>query len=308
VTIRRHGADAEAVIDADLVVDAGGRGSLTPRWLEALGYERPAESLVEVDIKYASRFFRRQGDLPGGHKALYIVGKPPGDKRLGILLPVEGDRWMALVAGVLGDHPPTDPAGYLAFARGLPVPDLHEAIKDLEPLGDIAGYKFPASRRRHYEQLRRLPEGLVVVGDALCSFNPIYGQGITTAALEALALDESLRERPKGDIHGLAKRYFARAGKATDLAWMMTTGEDFRYPEVKGDRPFYLPALEWYMNHVHRASAKDPEVFRAFVRAMHMVDSPFALFDPRIAARVLRAGRPAVKSEGPLQSCRRPAM
>lgn len=297
VSVRRRDNGAEETLAADLVVDAGGRGSQTPKWLEALGYERPVESVVGVDIKYTSRVFRREKALPDGYKALYIIGKPPESKRLGLMIPIEDDRWIAVITGMLGDHPPNDPEGYMTFARALPVSNIYEAIKDLEPLTDPVSHKFPASLRRRYERLRRLPEGLVVLGDALCSFNPVYGQGMTMAAVDALALDESLREQGKGSLHGLAKRYFTKAGKATDTPWMMTTGEDFRYPEVQGDRPLGLPAMEWYMSHVHQATASDPEVFRTFVRALHLVGSPLALFDPRIALRVLLASRQGPTSE-----------
>jgi 2-polyprenyl-6-methoxyphenol hydroxylase-like FAD-dependent oxidoreductase len=293
----RGGAGTEETLDAELVVDASGRGSKLPEWLEAMGCGRPEETAVKVQVGYASRLYKMPDPWKYPWKGMYILGAPPGSKRLGALFPREGGQLICVLAGFLGEHPPDDPEGYLEFARGLPVDDLHRVLLDLEPAGDVAVYKFPANLRRHYDRLTRFPDGLAVVGDAMASFNPIYGQGMTTAGLDALELDACLRaqrrERGPGDLTGLSRRYLAAAAKLTDGPWQMTTGEDFRHPEVEGQRPPLYGAMKWYLGQVHRAAAVDEQIYGYFLRAMHMLDGPEKLLSPRTALRVLRSARRA---------------
>lgn len=286
VVKRRTGDAAEETLPADLVVDASGRGSHLPKWLEALGHARPLESTVKVNVAYATRIYRRppEGTVPW--KALYILGQSPDSKRLGAIAPMEGDRWIALVAGMLDDHPPTDEPGWLEFARNLPQPDVYEAVKGAEPLSDIALYKFPSHLRRHYEKMRDFPDGIVALGDSVCSFNPLYGQGMTTAAMGALHLGECLSQ--KADLAGLPRRFQAGLAKLTNDPWMMSTGEDFRYPEVAGERPFGNSIMQWYTGRVHRAALGDAQICNLFYRAMHMLDAPAVLMRPGTFVRVLR--------------------
>lgn len=280
-------------LHGDLVVDACGRGSSTPKWLTELGYPKPEETTIKVDVCYATRFYRRPADTGLPYKGLYIIGTPPQNKRLGILSPVEGDRWIALVAGMLGDHPPADDEGFLAFAKGLPVDELHRVLAQAEPLGDPVLYKFPAHQRRHYERMARFPEGLVVLGDSHCSFNPVYGQGMTTAALGALTLGECVKEQRSlhhGSMLGLSRRFQARIAKETDGPWAMATGEDLRYPEIEAERPFGYAIMKWYLGRVHRAVAHDRVLALHFLRAMHMLGPATKLLEPRMAMRVLAGG------------------
>ena len=205
---------------ADLIIDASGRGSHTPQWLDAHGYGKPVESTVKVNVMYASRLYR-PGLSTTDWKALLISPGMP-DKKMAAIFAVEGDRWLVTLGGVHGVQPPSDEAGYLEFARSLPVPDVYQAIVAAEPLTPIATHRFSGYVRRHYDRVKPFPERLLVMGDAFCSFNPIYGQGMTVSAREALVLDEVLRERT--ELDGLPRRFHSKIVDVVDNAWRPTTG------------------------------------------------------------------------------------
>jgi len=289
----RGGDEVPELLAADLVVDASGRGSRTPAWLTHSGWPAPEETEVRVDVGYASRCFRR----PRGHTAdwtgLMIYPKPPGT-RLGVLFPIEDDRWMVTLVGWFGDHPPGDEDGFLAFARSLDAPDLHDAIRDAEPVSPIALHKFPSNRRRHYERVPRLPEGLAILGDAFCSFNPIYGQGMTGGALGAQTLDLALHEqrarRGAGDLAGFSAAFHRRLGEVIDTPWLLTTIEDLRSPAAEGPRAAWVPLLQWYTARVQRLTWTDRFVGRRFLEVMHLTETPRVLFHPYIVYRALAHG------------------
>ncbi|MFN8539070.1 MAG: FAD-dependent monooxygenase [Thermomicrobiales bacterium] len=284
---RRGEGSAEETLAAELVVDAGGRGSHAPAWLEALGYERPEEEKITVGVGYTSRIYRRRpGDLPDAMSAI-CQPTPPHETRIAVLLPIEGDRWIATCAGWLGDHAPADDEGFLAFARSLPAPDIYNVIKHAEPLGDYTTHKFPANLRRRYERLKRVPEGYAVVGDALCSFNPTYGQGMSSAALAVMALDTCLRGSRNG-LQGLPGTFYRRAAKVIDTPWQMAAGGDFGYPEVTGKKAPGTDTINRYMGRVFAASTADQHVCMKLVEVANLLAPPTALFAPRVVFGVLR--------------------
>jgi 2-polyprenyl-6-methoxyphenol hydroxylase-like FAD-dependent oxidoreductase len=286
VVAERHGERSE--IRAGLTIDCTGRGSRAPRLLAEMGFDSPQQSLVKINVGYSSRFFRRRPDDLVGARVVLIFPQPPDDRRGGALMPVEGDRWLCTLGGWAGDYPAIDPAGYLDFARSLAAPDIHDVISKAEPLSDPVPHRFPSNQRTHYERLTRFPEGYLVLGDAVCSFNPLYGQGMSSSAIQAEALERCLA-RNRGA--GLALRLFAEAAKPIDTAWQMAVSEDFRFRGVTGPRPRGLEVGNRYVAMVHRAVTRDARVYGQFLRVLNLLDSPNTLFRPSIIARVLWRGQ-----------------
>jgi 2-polyprenyl-6-methoxyphenol hydroxylase-like FAD-dependent oxidoreductase len=277
----------EEVLNADLVLDASGRGSRSLAWLEQLGFVKPEVSEVKVNVAYASREYERKSEHLNGGTHLIIAPNAPHQKRGGVMLATEHDRWMVALLGMHGDHPPVDEIGFLEFARSLPTTDLYNIIKNAKPLGDITPHKYPASTRRHYEKLKSFPEGYLVFGDALCNFNPIFGQGMTVASLEAEALNESL----KFGLLGLWKNFFKRASSIIDIAWTLAAGADFAFAETVGKRGPETGIINAYIAKLLTAAWHDPALTVAFHNVSNLVKPPTSLFHPSIVWRVFRASR-----------------
>jgi hypothetical protein len=193
---------------------------------------------------------------------------------------------MVTLAGMLGDHPPIDPEGFLDFARSLRFPDIYQAVRDAEPLDDPVGFRFPASVRHRYERLDRFPDGLLVVGDAVCSFNPIYGQGMSVAALEALTLRRHLQQ---GAVPQ-PRRWFRGLARVVDVPWDIAVGGDLAVPGVQGRRTLKIRLVNAYIARLHAAAAHDASLASTFVRVAGLVAPPQTLLRPKVALRVLRAG------------------
>ena len=302
--VRRELGSVEEILQADLVVDAGGRGSQTPAWLEALGYPKPEEERVWVGLGYTSRFYRRTPEHLQGDRGILIAPAPGSRVKRGAgMLAQEGDRWLVTLAGYFGDHPPADEAGFLAFAKSLATPDVYDVIKDAEPLSEFATYKYAANQRRRYERLTRFPEGLLVFGDAICSFNPIYGQGMTVATLEAVTLRECLAEGGEE----LGRRFFTRVSKVVDVPWSLAVGADLRIPEVEGPRTPMVRFVNWYLGKLQIAARRDPVTTLALHRVANLVAPPPTILHPRIALRVLRANVRVGRAK-PMQPTPAPAL
>ncbi|MBK8900814.1 MAG: FAD-binding monooxygenase [Anaerolineaceae bacterium] len=292
VLLEKRGEDgANTSLDADLVVDCTGRGSRTPQWLKELGYEAPPESEVKVDIGYASRLYRRDPHDPRGQQWTLFTPDAPGETRFAGIFPIEDGRWIISMGGWGGDHCPGDEAGFLAFARSLPALDIYNIISKAEPLSDIIAHKMPSSLRRHYEKMARFPQGLLVLGDAVSSFNPTYGQGMTSAAMQARELDQLLAKRPS--LQKLAPAFFKRAAKVVDIPWQMAVGEDFRFATTTGPKPPGTDFINRYVAKVNRASHHDAVVSAAFLQVMNLLAPPTSLFHPGVLWRVLRGGKTA---------------
>lgn len=287
VRLRDAETGEEEVLRADLVVDASGRGSKAPDWLVALGYSAPRESVITSKAGYATRVYAR----PAGFDAwrvLYVQPSPPWGRRGAIITPIEGDRWHVTLIGMAGDHPPTDEAGFVAFADSLPVGAVGAAIRMAEPLSPIYGFHRGENRLRHFEALAARPEGFVALGDAVYALNPVYGQGMTLAAIGAETLGAALAAEGIG-ARGLAARFQAALAGAITGPWQLATGEDLRWPipENAGLVPPEAQAVQAYIDAVQRLSLVHADVAEAFYRVQHMLDEPGALFRPDIVLRVL---------------------
>jgi 2-polyprenyl-6-methoxyphenol hydroxylase-like FAD-dependent oxidoreductase len=285
----QRGHESEPDLSADLVVDASGRGTVAPRWLEALGYAPPPETQVTVNVGYATRIFRRQPTDLKDAELIIISPDPPHYQRSGVAFPIEGDRWIVTLASWGEASLPLSPESFLEFARSLPIPDLYDLIRKAEPMSEVVGYRYPASLRRHYERLSRVPVGFLLIGDALCSFNPTYGQGMTSAALQAETLDQLLKEH--SSLVPLAPKFFQRVARIVDIPWQMAVGEDFRFATTMGHKTPVTDMFNWYATYVNRATHSDSQVYTAFLQVMNLLSPPFSLLHPQILWRVWRANR-----------------
>jgi 2-polyprenyl-6-methoxyphenol hydroxylase-like FAD-dependent oxidoreductase len=271
-------------IPADLVVDSTGRGSHSPAWLESLGFPKPEEDKIEVGIAYTTRLFRRRPDHLNGDSAAVIPATPQG-KRGGVMLAQEGERWTVTLIGYSGQVAPSELDSFIEYAKTLPAPYIHEVVSDAEPLDGVFTARFPASLRRRYEKLKSFPEGYLVFGDALCSFNPIYGQGMSVASQESEALGQCLAA---GDAD-LARRFFERASTVVDTPWSIAAGADLRIPETIGPRNAGVKFINWYLAKLHKAAHRDSEASIAFLKVANLLAPPPSIMHPRVAMRVLRA-------------------
>jgi 2-polyprenyl-6-methoxyphenol hydroxylase-like FAD-dependent oxidoreductase len=288
VIVQDRDGGTPALLPADLVVDATGRGSRTPEWIERRGYQAPAEEVRRVDKRYTT--YRVREALDGSTAWAMAVAAQPGLHRGGIMLAEEGGSRVVSLVGRFGERPPVAWPDFLAWAGTLSSSRLADALAGLEPLGEGATYRFPANRRRHYEDLTRFPEGLVVVGDALCAFDPVYGQGMTVAAIEAVALGRCIQQEGPG----LAARFHRTAAEIIDTPWTIAVGG---VPDDDGQVPWRSRLVGAYLARLLDAGSDDPELAIAFLRVNHLVDRPSELFRPRTVWRVLRhrlAGAPGV--------------
>lgn len=270
-------------ITGSLVIDATGRGSRTPAWLADLGYQSPRRDRVEIGLGYSTRLYRLPPGAMGTDQLILTAGTP-ANPRAGAMGVTEGGRHILTVAGIRGDHPPTDPEGFDQFVASLPTADIAKIIASAEPLSDPVAFRFPASERRRYERLAAFPSGLLVIGDAVCSFNPIYGQGMTVAATEAMTLRGLLAK----DAVPSARRYFRGISAAIDVAWDIAVGSDLAFPQVPGKRTAKVRLVNAYLPRLHAAAVHDEALATALIRVIGLKDRPEGLLRPDRMLRVLR--------------------
>jgi 2-polyprenyl-6-methoxyphenol hydroxylase-like FAD-dependent oxidoreductase len=278
--VNRDGGAAERELMADVVMDAMGRGAQTPALLESLGYGRPVEDHIVMHTTYVSQLLRiPQGTLK---EMLVDIGPAPGRPTGMFLTGYENDTWMFTVFGMAGHQPPRDLAGMLSFAQEYCPAHLLAAVRAAEPIGAVAHHRMPSSQWRRYDKMPRLPDGLLVCGDAICSFNPIYGQGMTVAALDAAALRDCLR---RGGTD-LPRRYFRASAKPIGVAWQLAAGSDLAFPEVAGRRSRSMRVTTRLVDWALTACESDPVVVVRFFKVNGLIDPPIRLLLPAFVYRV----------------------
>jgi 2-polyprenyl-6-methoxyphenol hydroxylase-like FAD-dependent oxidoreductase len=291
--VRYHQEGEDHSVAADFVVDAGGRRSQAPHWLTALGFSAPEETTIGVDIAYASTKFRVPTEYDEPERLLICFGPPPDRPNGGIMEIIENNTWHVTLVGRFGAYPPHDAAGFLAFAKALHTPKLYHLIKDAERVADITCYRFPTSVQRHYERLTAFPEGFVVLGDAISSFNPVYGQGMSSAALQVKALQQLLRDRATGaqGLAGLAQDFFPKAAEIIVTPWTLAASRDWAFPQTQGERPADLEEGAQYFAALDALTAEDVEAYRLMVDVFNLVKPLSALYEEPWRSRVLARQR-----------------
>ena len=276
-----------------MVVDATGRRSMAPEWLNKLGIGPIPEEKVEAFWGYASRYYERPSRASKSWRMMAIHPTPPDSLRMGVILPTENNLWLVTLAGTNRDYPPDDDLGFLEFARGLAQPDLYVAIRDAKPVSGIYGYRYAENRWRHFERQERFLEGFVALGDAACQFNPIYGQGMSVAAMGAACLNRCLRanlsRHPNRSLLGLSRKFQSSLARDLTVPWMITTGEDLRFakPEVLAQRSLFTRASQAMVKSILELATTDFQAFRSFVMVMHLVASPLRLLNPWLVLKVI---------------------
>lgn len=282
VVVAQRDSGAETTVAADLVVDATGRGSRTPMFFDDLGYPRPREDELTVQVSYAGLPVH----LPSGtlRELLAFSGPEPRRPVCFAMFAGENDTYRLAVQTVAGQKPPTDRIGLLDCLADMAPRHVLDAARRAEPLADMSHYRFPSNRWRRYDELARTPGGLIVMGDALCNFNPLYGQGMSVAAIEAVILRDCLKQ---GD-HNLPRRFFQASAKEIRVSWQAAVGADLTLPQIAGKRPLSIRIINAYLDRVLAAAETDPAVVQQFLRSMNLIDPPSYMLRPSTIFRVLK--------------------
>lgn len=281
-------------ITADLIVDASGRGSRSPKWLDALGYQAPEQTTIGVDFAYSSAKFRMPPGYEESDERITICfGGPPDYPDGAICGAIEDGQLHVSLAGRFGNYPPTGIEEFIGFLRNVKADRIYELVKDVEPTSDPVRYRFPTSLRQHYERLNEFPEGYLVIGDGIASFNPVYGQGMSSAALQIEALDTLLNERVAAEqtLDGLAPEFFAKAFEITESPWNLAASQDLAFPQTTGERPPNMDETADYMQSIAQIATDDEELYQTVSGVFALTAPLSALFVPDIQEKVARLKR-----------------
>jgi len=289
----KNGDERIETIAADLTVDASGRAAPTLALLEKTGRSKPEEFEIGIDLAYATALLEIPDDSPAQWTGLMHLPKAPQSTRAGFLFPIENRRWLVGLGGLHGDTPPVDHDGFLAFAKSLRRPTLYDAIKMAKLVGDIVRYRFPGSIRRRFDRLEGFPRGLIPIADSVCRFNPVFGQGMSVAAQEAVALGRLLESRLKHSdpLDGLAAAFLLDIQDLLESPWGIAE-TDFAYDQTRGVRPPDLAKRLRYATALVRLAAEDEAVHRLVFEVRSLLRPPSVLREPELAARVMALMEP----------------
>lgn len=290
ITYRSEGADQPVDLDADLVIDASGRTSALDSWLAGLGVTVPDKRVVKAKITYTSMNFDRARANGTDYHIAYQMTFAPGIPRGGVVLAVERDRWTCSLFGYEGEMPPTDDKGFLEFAQSLGNGRLADQLERRTTQEDVHRYTNVNNQWRAYHACKDWPERLLAVGDSVCVFNPVYGQGLTVAALEAELLDRLLaaRGRRRQGLDGLSRRFQRGVARIVQVPWTMSCNSDLMWNAHR--QPLSARFAHWYNQHFFEVAVRDAAVWTRFVRVANMISPPTILFHPAVAARVIGRG------------------
>jgi 2-polyprenyl-6-methoxyphenol hydroxylase-like FAD-dependent oxidoreductase len=283
--VQARGSKSDRVIDADLVVDATGRGSRTPVWLEQLGYERPEEERKKIDLVYVTQHYKlRPGADPfQGDVAINQIAFP-ANPRGNVFFKTSDGQLELTTYGLLGDHPPADQDGLYRWLKSLPAKDVYETIRYADPVDEPVPYRFPTTLRRHYQKLTRFPDNLLVTGDAITCFNPVYAQGMSVAALCAI----TMRQHLHSGAAPVPLDYFRDlAADAIDASWDLTNTVDLSFPGVKGERPLKLKFANWFLKRIQIAATHDSDITAKYYQVAGLMAPQESLMKPGFILRVL---------------------
>jgi 2-polyprenyl-6-methoxyphenol hydroxylase-like FAD-dependent oxidoreductase len=286
----------ETELYGNLVVDASGKSTHTPQWLQETGYGEPEQSIVKAFVGYATRYYTLpKGAEPPDWKVLLVQSRPPEINRAAGLFQVENNQWVLTLVGMGNEnHPPTDEAGFMEFMKTLPTQELYDFIQTLEPVSPIHGYRVPQNRLIHYERLRRWPEQFMVLGDAACIFNPVYGHGISVIAQSVVAMEQCLsshfQRKASTDLVGLGRTFQRELAQVLSVPWQFTVGEDLRYPTTEGgNRDVPTQFMHWFLDGVMMHALQSPNAHRTLIRVMHLLDNPVTFLRPDIVVNAVAA-------------------
>jgi 2-polyprenyl-6-methoxyphenol hydroxylase-like FAD-dependent oxidoreductase len=288
VRYARTSDDTVETLPADLVVDASGRGQLTIDTLQAIGHGRPRESAIGVDLCYTTAILPIPADAPTDWKIVLTHPNPPDLGRRAVMLQIEGNRWILSVVGRGQERPPAEWSAMLKYLQGFTTDTIYQTVKRIEPIGRLARFLLPESVWRHFEELDNLPDGLLPIGDSICRFNPVYGQGMSVAAKEAVLLRNLLGERASESdpLRGLAREFLTEAKPVIETPWSMAAIPDFAYPDTRGDRPADLQQKLQFSDALARLCMRDEAVQRLAIEVWHMLKPYSALQDADLVRRV----------------------
>jgi 2-polyprenyl-6-methoxyphenol hydroxylase-like FAD-dependent oxidoreductase len=276
------------VIPADLVIDASGQGAITMAFLDSVGRARPEETTIGVDLSYSTAGFSLSESAQPDFKGLMTLAKAPEGTHCGYLLQIENDRWLALVVGRGLNRLPDSGEAFLEYAKGLDTPTLFNSIKAGKRNTKVTHYRFPESRWRHFAKLDGFPHGLLPIADAICRFNPAYGQGMSVAVKEASALARLLQMRRSGDpLAELAKSFLAEAENIIEAPWTLAALPDFAYPQTTGNRPADLEHSLKHQMALNRLAVREPAVHKLLLEVHHLLKPISVLNEPELLARAM---------------------